>query len=297
MLLVSTTWWSASITVRNYLDAEQAAKQYTRDASDRIKANCLDSLSFIECATETIKSSEEAQTAQKDLTEQKNMAYWAKAMFWATVTSVIATSFGIVFVWLNFREARIATEAAAKSANVAEQALTQLERPFVVFKRTNSNQLPGGGIRLTIDWVNSGSSPTQFMVQGINVKITDQDLPENFSFPDFQYQRLIRSVLGPGAELRSGSIDLSIIQISAQIAGTHRIFLWCWTEYDDIFPETPRHRTEHCFEIKITGTAARPEVTFVGYPQHNGMDSECPAGRFRTLKGAEPNPDYNNQES
>jgi hypothetical protein len=60
-------------------------------------------------------------------------------------------------------------------------------------------------------------------------------------------------------------------------SGRAHVYLWGWTDYDDIFQGTKRHRTEFCVEIIVHGDV-RTETCQFSFPQqgrHNGSDKQC----------------------
>jgi hypothetical protein len=65
----------------------------------------------------------------RDLQAQENSAYWAEAMFWATIAAIILSVIGIGLVWFTFRE----TRNAAKSAQISSEAYIWNERAWLEF--------------------------------------------------------------------------------------------------------------------------------------------------------------------
>jgi hypothetical protein len=68
--------------------------------------------------------------------------------------------------------------------------------------------------------------------------------------------------------------------------GSQSLYLWGWAEYDDVFPGTPRRRTEFCYRIFVMGDPTDATVGNEPGPQkvsfrwhlhnsHNGADGEC----------------------
>lgn len=98
----------------------------------------------------------------RDLKAQERMAFWAKLMFWATTAAVILTLAGIVLIRYTLKytkiaaghteemltEARKTTEAGISTANearrqadIAEESLRRLERPYLFPKVVGSDNL------------------------------------------------------------------------------------------------------------------------------------------------------------
>lgn len=77
--------------------------------------------------------------------------------------------------------------------------------------------------------------------------------------------------LVPKAPLFLDAVEIPISSIAA-----HRVFIWGWADYDDIFDATPRHRTEFCCRVVvIPQNPAQMMVRFETYRMHNGYDDDC----------------------
>lgn len=77
-------------------------------------------------ATNDPKDAEtERQRAQNDLKAQKDMAFWAMLMFFATVASVIVTSVGLGLIWQTLIYTRDTLGEAKKTTKAAEDAVTE----------------------------------------------------------------------------------------------------------------------------------------------------------------------------
>jgi hypothetical protein len=50
--------------------------------------------------------------------------------------------------------------------------------------------------------------------------------------------------------------------------GQAQLFLFGWVEYDDIFPDTMRHRLEYCYEVRIQ-VGGQWLTNFDTYGPHN----------------------------
>jgi len=126
-------------------------------------------------------------------------------------------------------------------------------------------------------WKNSGQTPTRSMVSTINVWVGQnaRPMPDNFDFPDYGKPR--RSMIGPGATMHGDRLELTVDQLQKIRAGTAHAYMWAWAEYNDVFEKTPRHRSEACFEIKVTGNPIYKEGGF-GFALHgpfNGYDEDA----------------------
>tara|TARA_R110002167_G_scaffold15735_1_gene62532 strand:- start:99 stop:1067 length:969 start_codon:yes stop_codon:yes gene_type:complete len=133
-------------------------------------------------------SEQEDDQASRDLQAQESMAWWAQLMFWAAAAGTLLSGLGVFLIWRTLLytrtaaghsekmviEAAKATEAALRSAKVAEQALVGVERPFLVFqpgKRLGNAQY--------YSFVNHGRTPCVILQSDVRfLPITLLDAPE-----------------------------------------------------------------------------------------------------------------------
>jgi hypothetical protein len=179
---------------------------------------------------------------------------------------------------------------AHRQTTVTNEALTSVQRAFVVFKDITYGKLPDyratdpTGIRLIFAWENSGTTPTKCLVTHMSWALFTPDIPSNYDFPDFGAGDS-RSLIGPKSTSNMMAIDVPIDTFRSVQAGTHRLYTWGWADYNDIFNGTERHRTEVSAETLVTGNLndVVPGLTFVVLPRFNGADSE-------TMKKPKPCP-------
>ena len=82
--------------------------------------------------------------------------------------------------------------------------------------------------------------------------------------------------LGPKATTWTATLGLSIADLYGIWKGKKRSLVWGWVDYNDVFPDTARHRTEFCHEVIVIGDPRNPaHITLRGYGQFNGADDEC----------------------
>lgn len=116
------------------------------------------------------------------------MAIWAQAMFWAALSQALLSLVGIILIYITFRETRRAadagdamateakatTEAALRSAKVAEQALVGVERPFLVIEPGRA----ASGVQY-YSFVNHGRTPCVIVMSDVRfLPVTPLDAPE-----------------------------------------------------------------------------------------------------------------------
>jgi hypothetical protein len=202
----------------------------------------------------------------------------ARYTLWLTIaTSVIAVAgiFTLVAAFLQWSSLKSTDETT-------REALTAAQRAFVFVKDISYGKLPNylattpTGIRLIVAWENSGTTPTKSLITHVSWEVFTPDIPANFDFPDRGGGPDNRALIGPKASMNMAPVDIPIDVFQAIQAGTHRLYIWGWADYDDIFKDTERHRTEFSSQILVTGSLsdAIPGLTFVMHTKYNGSDGE-----------------------
>ena len=204
--------------------------------------------------------------------------------FTALFTIILAIS--TILLW---RATRDAARGGERAANIAEQALTRLERPFVFVKEIDlfterAPDTPGtyGGVRpgtitaykMSAVLENGGQSPAIRMAYNFNCGLIARHNIDTFDFPD--QGPVERGVLGPKGMLQTKGQTISAATMIQIVGGIDRWFIWGWADYDDIFSDTKRHRTEFCFEV--TARNLPDGQIFVSFPMHgkfSATDDDC----------------------
>jgi len=194
--------------------------------------------------------------------------------------------------------ARAAADAAKKSADVAEKSLVATQRALVFPSKIHTmagiSQKAGGAVvdwTFFIVWENAGATPTRHMYMQTNWQSFATELGDDFDFPDLGAPPLRRVpiVLGPKSTTFSGECVIPIDILVGAAERRNHVYLWGWVEYNDIFDDTRRHRSEYSVQIIVAGDPKVPH--FPGDPsspnlpffyrggfKYSGMDEEC----FRT---------------
>jgi hypothetical protein len=139
--------------------------------------------------------------------------------------------------------------------------------------------------RITPVFENNGNTATKRMISGHSALLTDKELPPKFDFPDTRFPPdgqpffLSRDLIGPHAQINGAPYILSIEEILAIRDGKKKFYIWGWSDYDDIFEGTERHRTEYCYQLAILYDPRNPNNTAalgMGlYGNFNNVDGEC----------------------
>jgi hypothetical protein len=195
---------------------------------------------------------------------------------------VIAVSFQGLWMWN-------AVRATERSAAVVDRAMVATQRAYVVFKefRVNVNKLsPIEEIQsVTVQpvWENSGTTPTRNGRSHINWRYFERSIPNDVDLADFDdmgnrvlaYESYSPLVIGPKSTSFSSLIliDGSTIRMVREMQG--RVLIWGWCEYDDVFENTRRHRTEFCYQLFVTGGMHNTQINFSQFRRFNGVDDDC----------------------
>jgi len=176
--------------------------------------------------------------------------------------------------------ARESADAANRSAKVAEKTLIIGKRAFVFTDEIRAVSIPSEpGLaakwRITAILKNAGETPTQKMMMNINWKHFKEEIPEDFNFPDAS-QPPVYGFIGPKSFIHSCHVDIPIPLIEkAAFVGDHKIYIWGWVDYNDVFEGTPRRRTEFCYEILSESVPEKALIGFRLHRKYNGADDEC----------------------
>ena len=116
--------------------------------------------------------------------------------------------------------------------------------------------------------------PRQNVTINVSCAKLRRDIPEDFDFPDSEL--FGHGVIGPQGEMHTPVIRIRENELDA-IEPEFGWYLWGWVEYDDIFTDTNRHRTEFCFEIDRVRLPPTNELVigFKPHPRFNAVDDSC----------------------
>jgi hypothetical protein len=182
------------------------------------------------------------------------------------------------------RQMRASIREARRSADVAENALTKLQRAFLFPHEVqptiihDENRVWSWIIRF--EWQNTGSSPAKDMRLHVSWEHFQDDIPEDFTFPDVGLQVHHPVYLPPKGKTMTGPLEIDVAVLEAVRVGHIRPFFWGWATYRDIFEGTPLHITKFFREILIKGDElyspkGQIQVSFTSYRRHNCLDEDC----------------------
>jgi hypothetical protein len=228
--------------------------------------------------------------------------------FWEfTLTDVIIAAFtGLIFIVgaLQWDALRDQVRKLKESIDIAERALIATEPAFLFNHGLAMNSITGvdgkiKGWRFIFNWKNAGTTPARRVLMHTSLHVTDVPfdpanpdpddpdlggLPVEFDYPDtYGFREPTGQVavsIGPQGEMAGNPKVVETAELLLAYRRRRRIFIYGWTTYNDIFPNTPRHRTEFCFDVIVV---ANPESEIAGistflmvaYGPHNGAETEC----------------------
>ncbi len=194
------------------------------------------------------------------------------AFITAAATAVIA-----IFTWALVCANRKLWQVSLKTANAAEKAadvawntMEHTQRAYIFIKEIihSVKQTEGFG-EVIIVLENTGETPVRKMICNYNYCCFPGDIPGDFKYPDTI--PLLYGVIG-----RKTILDARVlIPFNAfEDARTkkQRFYIYGWVDYNDVFPNTPRHRTESCYEVIISKDR---KFIYNIYGNYNGSDDEC----------------------
>jgi hypothetical protein len=255
---------SKKLTQQETIDQEKPSEQFVTPQQ------------LIDAITRTINTSNEKYKAAANALPPQDFSWHFQ--LWLTIFTgglVIVGGIQCYIIFYTLKETQIAADAATKAAKVAEDAMISGQRAFVFIKdiipiKTNSSLDNGRSFnwQITIEWQNMGNTPTKHMLCHTNFHYFPEGFPDDFDYSDVRQEKPRRVVIGP-----KGTIRHTVIIPFPVIFHPHLcIYMWSWADYNDVFKDTLRHRTEYCWEVKMLKSGI-PQ--FDVYGKHNGHDDEC----------------------
>ena len=176
---------------------------------------------------------------------------------------------------------KIIATAAQKSAEVAEKALTAIERPIAVINHWQPTaEMDGDKV---VAWIitpvfeNVGNMPGINFISQTNAAGRSTAFPDDYAFADFAANPKARvpTVIGPKQTLNLSDIRLTADYMAEVAAKTSNLIIYGWVEYDDFLEK--RHRTEFSSRVNILGNAHRADArfSFPNFGGYNCVDKNC----------------------
>lgn len=196
------------------------------------------------------KTADEKQRESEDLAAQKDMAFWAKAMFWATMVAVIVGGLNIALLIYTLGETRRSAKAAIRSAAAARLAVRNARRSDEAqlrayvwrdthgiqdhFERNDSLYRAEFFIR------NGGQTPAHEIRTWVRMQALPTNLPAAHIFEqpnDADFEELPKVYASPGSyhtqsvtfRAPDSGTDLELAQ------GLQALYQWGVIKYKDVF--------------------------------------------------------------
>jgi hypothetical protein len=215
------------------------------------------------------------QRANSDLVAQESMADSTKEIVGISEWQLYVGGVGIVFLVLTLVLTAKATNAAVEANRIARKSAERQLRAYVTVEAIQTH--PGDDpMAYKVEWKNTGQTPATDVVTYTNWESRIDALPDDFAYP----KALINdsAVLGPSQHMNAWTIFIPGQMIQRVRRDILRLFVWGAAEYNDVFEDAPRRRTEFCYEILFDDRGDAPGQVGMGNRicgPHNGMDDSC----------------------
>lgn len=229
--------WELSATNRFYThETDQAADDYHDRSQERIRDTCTNReiAPFSVCVSEILKSTQEAQTAQYDLSAQNRMALWAQWSFFISVFSLGITGVGIYFVWktldANIEAVKTANRAIESDREIGE---AQMRAYITVMSGFTAKPAPGENkIVVYLRMTNSGQSPAFNLQIENKVIVVNQPLA---LLPPFEPMDEVIDAI-PNGEFRDTVVPIEVPDFFRRMAAGE-VVTYCYgvIKYRDVF--------------------------------------------------------------
>jgi hypothetical protein len=228
---------------------------------------------------------------QSDLQQQWRSANAAEEMASTTYTQLRMSAVEATIIFLALCAAAWAAWAAHAGNVQDERQSRQQLRAYVTraeFQEDRYEIAEHPWYVFRVMWRNCGQTPTRNFACVTNYDVfPSRNLPDDFDFRD-RYDKLelpkddrrgggaARMLIGPGQELSGTAIIVSAAALNGIRGRGESLFAWGWAEYNDVFDNTPRHRTEFCvYAAVLNDDKGGFRLTWLPYPKHNGADEDC----------------------
>jgi hypothetical protein len=223
------------------------------------------------------------------------------------MTDLVIAGFALFLILISVQQAfwlRRAVEAAEDSTRLVGSALIATQRAYVTFREFRVNVTRLSAIEdiqnATVQpvWENGGTTPARNGRSHVSWKYFTGKIPADVELADFDEtgnrvvtdDKYLPLAIGPRGTANSPVIVVDGATIRNVRENQGRVLIWGWAEYDDVFEGSPRHRTEFCYQMNVTGSLSQSHIAFSLYKRFNGMDAECERYAGEPLLMAPPSP-------
>jgi hypothetical protein len=200
------------------------------------------------------KAAQEEQYRQREIVAQEDVRDFTR---WLTYLTFLQAGIGLAGFWVANR----ASDAAKRSAELAEQAMLFTQRAFVHNDRFRAASItdPISKVKLRFDisWDirNSGQTAAHDVDCVTEIWVVKPDEAETFAFPESLLKVPMDNgaTLAPGAMVSSHPQPLKLELVAMLIANKAVLFICAYAEYRDVFPGTPKRTTQICARLRLLG--------------------------------------------
>jgi len=149
-------------------------------------------------------------------------------------------------------------------------SLQTTQRAYVSIKELIHTVKPAEGFgEIIIVLENTGETPVRKMICNFNHRCFPEDIPSGFDYPDTDPP--VYGTIGRKTTL-DARVRMPFTAFEDARTKKQRFYIYGWIDYYDVFPNTPRHRAEFCYEVMISKDR---KFIYKIYGTYNGYDDEC----------------------
>jgi hypothetical protein len=238
---------------------------------------------------------DDAATHKCSAKEEKDYSFWEKArcdpvayftLWLVGFTGVLAVS-TIGLWWVTWRGSVRQSRDMQATLDHSRESLLAIERAFVAFSHIDITTISQHNIiidyRFRLHITNSGRTAARNYAAQVNLALFDT-IPNEFRFADRLHDEPAKSVIGPQTRTFL-QVDFFIQDALATFEKKKIPLIWGWIEYDDIFPNSPRRRTEFCMIVEVFADPRHTPQVLQGnavsilsarpWERYNGHDDDC----------------------
>jgi hypothetical protein len=220
----------------------------------------------------------------------KNAFFSALGNVSSFLTATNINAFGAVavavFTWLLWDSTRKLWKASERQLSLTKLSLHATQAAVVFIRNFESTHLPSTpdpvtALRVTIVMENAGPTAAINLKSHINFTAPSAELDDtSFDYADIEGPGGTSTVLGPKQVSELSAFDFPIELLLKLRSRERHGYLYGWIEYDDVFDDTARHRTEFCFKLDVYSDPRVRQscVNFNPWGKHNAIDRGCLRG-------------------
>lgn len=191
--------------------------------------------------------------------------------------------------------AKLSAEIANKTLRLSKETAERQLRAYVSIKELGKNAVSDNNTKTIIGWSfhivwqNTGATPTRDMLTHTSIRFEESGIPEGYRFPDMWIIRKEQVyppvTLSPNSTFAEDIGMFSIDQLREVINGKKTLYFYGWADYNDVFSDSERHRTEFCAQVLFPGDpsyVSDGNIGFYIYRKHNGVMTNVCGSQKRT---------------